>query len=71
MKRIVYGVAIATLLATPAMAQTAAKPTEVKATVDARAIDITPYRAYVAQFPAVALKSGLVSMATLLKWGSR
>ena len=36
-------------------------PLSVKATLDARAIDLVPLRAYVAQFPAVSLKSGLAS----------
>src|SRR4051812_1277989 len=37
-------------------------PLELKATVDARGIDLVPARAYVAHFPSVALKSGLVSV---------
>jgi hypothetical protein len=36
-------------------------PLSVKATLDARSIDLVPLRAYVAQFPAVALKSGAAS----------
>ncbi|HET9469505.1 MAG TPA: DUF748 domain-containing protein, partial [Usitatibacter sp.] len=36
-------------------------PLSIKATFDARSIDLVPLRAYVAQFPAVALKSGAAS----------
>jgi hypothetical protein len=36
-------------------------PFQVKGTIDARDLDLAPYRAYVAQFPAVAIKSGAAS----------
>jgi Domain of Unknown Function (DUF748). len=37
------------------------QPLRVKATLDARSIDLVPLRAYVSQFPAVAMKSGAAS----------
>lgn len=37
------------------------EPLRVKATLDARSIDLVPLRAYVSQFPAVAMKGGLAS----------
>ena len=45
-----------------AQATFALQPLEVKATVDARGIDLVPARAYVTHFPSVALKSGLASV---------
>ena len=39
----------------------ALEPLQVKAEIDVRGIDLVPLRAYVAQFPAVALKSGSAS----------
>ena len=39
----------------------ALEPLEVKATVDARGIDLVPARAYMAHFPSVELKSALAS----------
>lgn len=39
----------------------ALEPLQVKATVDARGVDLVPLRAYVAEFPTVGLKSGQAS----------
>lgn len=39
----------------------ALEPLEVKGTIDARAIELAPYRPYVAQFPAVAIHGGVAS----------
>jgi uncharacterized protein involved in outer membrane biogenesis len=44
-----------------ASAKFALDPLSVQATLDARSIDVVPLRAYFAQFPAVALKSGFAS----------
>jgi len=44
----------------------ALEPLEVKATLDARNIDLVPARAYLTQFPSVSLRSGLASASGTL-----